>query len=250
MPDPLVSGNPLLGLPSNLSPPPPPPSPATPPTGVVPFDTQSLLPWTEPVTYTSVRTAGNVADTVAAGCYRVGANEAARSNGVYVAGDVVFTVAAPLPGAIGPPKLRDTVAWAGETYTLVREVAGSSWLGFWKGVGRSARIAYHLRESLTVVRPAPEPGAGGLRAATGSLITVLGPVDGRLQLLDVRTEPDTAGRYATRTRYAAYLAGDFAVRAGDLIRDAAGGLYPVTGTGTGEEEDLGMLTTVECEVVS
>lgn len=248
MPDPLISGNPLLGLPVSLSPPPPPPSPATPATGVVPFDTQSLLPWTEPVTYTSVRTAGNLAATVAAGCYRIGANEAARSNGVYVAGDVVFTVAAPLPGAIGPPKVRDTVQWAGETYVLVREVSGSSWLGFWKGVGRSARIAYDLRELLTVVRPAPEPGAGGLRAATGSLTTVVGPVDGRLQVMDIRTEPETAGRYVTRTRYAAYLAGTVRVQAGDMVRDAGGTLYPVSGSP--DLETLGLLTTVECEVVS
>lgn len=202
-------------------------------------------PWPERVTLTSVRTAGDIGPAVlyADGCYRLGVKQVVESAGVYQVGDVRFTLPNPLPGSLGDPKPRDVVTWKGTAYTVL-DVTGSDWYPsapFWAVTGRSPKIAYDLRETLTLKRPASQPGAGGLRAVTSWATVWAG--DGRLQITDTDAEPETAGLHATRDIAAAYLSATVPARAGDVIDQADGTRWEVVGQV--DYDALGLLTTVK-----
>lgn len=204
-------------------------------------------PWPEAVTYTSARTAGDVAAAVTAdGCYRITAKEAARSNGVYTAADVRFSLPNPLPSGLGEPKPRDTVQWKGRTY-VVLDASGSDWFPgapFWVVTGRCPQIAFDLRDRADVLRPTAQPGAGGLRQWLQAAAVLAAGIDCRLQPETVGAEPEADGKLLTRTRYKCYLAGSVLLKAGDAIRvDAV--LYQVTGQG--DIDSLGLITVADAE---
>ncbi len=203
------------------------------------YDTQPLIPWQEAVTVTSVRTAGNVAVTLnTAGANEVTQKEAARSNGVYVAGDLTVEFD---PAAVGfDSKPRDLVTWSGRDYVVLSVGGDPNWLKFVTLHCRSPQIAYDLRDSVTITRPNASPGSGALRNP-GAYTTVANAVDGRLQIDRRETETDTAGRLTTRTRATLYLANQVDVLAGDRV--AVGGvIYEVAGQA--DIDALGLLTSV------
>jgi hypothetical protein len=146
------------------------------------IDSHAEMPdeWKEAVTFTSVRTAGDVVVAgVEAVVHRLGLKEAEPSGGVYQAGDVCFRFS---QGAIAfPPKPADRVAWNGAEYTIFGPgVDGSDWLDFWDVTARNLVLAADLRDACTVLRPLNSQDAAGFREV-GAFSKVYGSVPCRLQ---------------------------------------------------------------------
>jgi hypothetical protein len=207
-----------------------------------PIDTQRWLPWPEAVAVTSVRSGGNVTANVArAGAYRLGAAEAAPSNGVYTRYDAEFTVGqADLPFV---PKPRDTVLWNGDTYTVLA-VDGSDWLTFWSLTARNLVLAADLRQTGTLSRPSNAQDAAG-RPARASYTTVTGSVPCRVQPLGGQAT-DALEKRTIPQRFTAFVGVTLDARAGDrFVCD--GTTYTVTGSSNPERIDE--LQTLSLEIL-
>lgn len=217
---------------------------------MTPITTQTILPWAESVDFASTRSAGNVSLTgLSAGVYQVNAAEAAKSNGVYIAGDIRVTLAVSDVASAGTafdPKPRDVVTYNSTAYT-VTSVTGSRWLAFWTLTARNPALAYHLTDTGYVYRPTPEnPADGpGLRRL-GTPTAVASGVACRLQPED-RQFADIDGRLSTRAGYTLFLANAVEVRAGDFV--TVGGVY-YEAVSQGDVDTLATLTSVRVERVT
>ena len=213
------------------------------------FDTQSLLLWNQddsPLVVTSVRTAGDVSATIAAGSwsrYTATFRESRPSKGIFAQGDYKVTFGftsltdfAPKPG--------DKLEWNGlENPARVLAVSSNEMLRYYDLQVRDLVLAYDLRSEVTVYRPTVSADSSGLRSR--SLSAVYSEITGTLHADGWQQEPATAGRLLKRDRYTAYLAptDTLTLLAGDLL-DVAGVKYEITGNPVISAIDT--LITVTC----
>lgn len=205
---------------------------------------QTYLPWAETTAagYTSTRTAGDAAATLAAGAwcrYSMSEAEAAASNGVYLHHDEKVTFA--LDALPWDPKPRDVLTPAGDRPRVVIEATPYRFLRFWDLKVRDLVLAYDLRDTATVRRSAPAPDDAGRRdrnptdAVTG--------VPCRLQPLDTAT--DLTGERVDQTRrYTCFLGQPLLLEPGDTLV-VSGVEYEAVGQSDIDQFDT--LTRVACE---
>lgn len=216
----------------------------TPPATAV--DTQPLLPWPEAAAavYTSSRTAGDAAATLAAGgwCrYALGQAEAAASNGVFLRTDEAVTFA--LDALPWDPKPRDVITPAGERPRVVLEATAYRWLKFWSLKVRDLVLAYDLRDACAVRRSSPSPTADGRRARNPADAHTGVPC--RLQPVDTRTELG-GPRVTQRRRFTCYLGQPLLLEPGDTL--VVGGVQ-YEAVGQSDVDRFDTLTAVACERV-
>lgn len=185
------------------------------------LDSQLQIPWNEDesdLTVTSVRDTGNVAATVPAdswskytGTYR----EARPSSGVFTSADYKITFSS-LTFTDFAIKVRDTVSWDGlDNPAVVVAVGTNALLQYYDLTVRDLVLAYDLRSSGDVLRPADAPTADGLRSVTFDAVYASVPC--RLQPDGWQEEPDSDGRLLRRQRYTCYLGTVVNAFAGDVL---------------------------------
>lgn len=207
---------------------------------MTPIATQDVLPWAETITIVSVRpNSSNVTTTATnAGVYRVSMGEAAKSYGVYQAGDIKVTV----DQSLGfEPKPRDTITWGGQEYTVL-DVSGSNWLTFNTLSARNLTISGDLQQTATVYRATVSPDDYGSRSTT--LTAVYSSVACRLQPETREREMDTLGGVKTRASYSCYFGSSVTINAGDTIQVSSVKYEAVSQS---EIESISQLTVVACE---
>lgn len=176
------------------------------------YATQDLLPWaTESVLFASTGTAAT--ETVTnCGVSPVSAKEAAKSNGVYVNGDIRIEVSTSAPAFTLKP--RDTAVWNGTIYTIM-DATREPWLEFVQVTARNPAIAYDLRQSATVYRPAAESDSASMRIPNFAALYTA--VDCRLQPVNREQEWDTVGGEKTRQTFTIYFGSSVTLKAGDIV---------------------------------
>lgn len=202
------------------------------------YSTQDLLPWaTESVVFASTGTATTETVTNAA-VYPVSAKEAAKSNGVYVNGDVRIEVSTSAPAFTLKP--RDTATWNGTTYTVL-DATREPWLEFVQVTARNPKLSFGLNSTATVKRPQPNPDAISMRVPY--FTEVYTAIDCRLQPTSREREWDTAGGEKTRQRFTCFFASPVVLQAGDVL-EVAGTLYEVDSQTV--IENMAELCSAEC----
>jgi hypothetical protein len=183
---------------------------------------QAIFDNLEALTFTSVRTAGNESVDVDDATFEfVTLKEAARSNGVYQAGDVSFSIRQSLLAGLGGAKPGDRVTRTsdGQTYTVLTAVP-TVFTKIWDLVCRNLILANDLRQTGTLSRPSNAQDAAG-RPTLASYTTIAADIPCRVQpmggaaaeLLDRKTIPQ---------RFTAYLGVQVEARAKDKF--VAGGV--------------------------
>lgn len=210
---------------------------------LLPVDTQRWLPWKETVTVTSVRpnSSDATATVTTAGVYRQGLAEGAPSRGVYTKYDVKVTVATDDVAFV--PKPRDTVLWAGDTYTVL-SVERSDWTKHYVLTARNLILAADLRQTGTLTRPAVAQDAAG-RPARATYATVTGSIPCRVQPLGGQAA-DVLEKRTAPQRFTAYVGVPLDARAGD--RFEVGAAY-YTVLGSHDPETLDSLQSLDLEVI-
>jgi hypothetical protein len=163
------------------------------------LSTQRFLPWTIPVEYTSAKAGGDVTFTLQnAGRHTLTIEEAEASNGVYQAGDEVFTVDTDefTTNAV-VPKPADKVLLNGDKYTVLR-VEGSPFLEFKKLVTRNLVLAFDLRDLINV--EVDEGGQSDTGAEAHDWRVKYKAVKAKVQKVD-EDEQDFRGKSSTVRRY-------------------------------------------------
>jgi len=175
------------------------------------YSTQDLLPWaTESVVFASTGTA--TTETVTnCGVKGINAKEAAKSNGVYVNGDITIEVSTTAPAFTLKP--RDTATWNGTAYTIL-DVNTEAWLEFRQVTARNPAIAYDLRQSATVYRPEPDTDAAAMRIP--NFAAVYTAIDCRLQPGSREQEFGDLGE-KTRQTFTIYFGSAVTLKAGDIV---------------------------------
>lgn len=200
------------------------------------FKTQAVLPWNELLTYTSVRASGDVTETRLKGSrYPIRLGEVMASGGVYSASDVVFTFDADDLTDTGS-KPADTVTTAdGTVYTVLTSVV-APFLKFVKVTTRNLILAYDLRDTMTVQRPANSQDSNGLRVTT--LTNVSGATSIPCRVQEVASEVDLAQfGAATHDRdFVVYVGQRLYLKAGDVL-NVAGTLYDFRGSASWDRID-------------
>lgn len=147
------------------------------------FDNDSLLDEigdTEPVTFTSTRTAGNQTVETDAWVYEMEAHEAESSAGVYVSADAIILLRRSDLDSVGGAKPADTVALQdGTLYTLL-SVQRLKFGGPWKCTGRNLTLANDLQSLGTLSRPTNAQDTAG-RATLASYTDVATNIPCRVQ---------------------------------------------------------------------
>jgi heme-binding NEAT domain protein len=213
---------------------------------LTPFDTQTLIPWGETIVHVSSKTAGSVTTTITnAGAYQVSLSEAAKSYGVYQAGDMKFTISTDS----ATPKPADLITYDAKQYTVL-EVTGSRWLKFHSMTARNLTLHADLRDTCNVLRPTITPSDAGLRSSSyANLFTGLAC---RMQPNTVEAEYDNknTGKVNTRSKYTCYLLSNTDLVAGDLLTltsESHAVKYQVLSTE--DAESITGLQSVACEVI-
>jgi len=199
---------------------------------------QAIFDNLESVTYTSVRTAGNVSVAIGdAGYYPQGLSEGAPSYGVYTKGRSKFSIRMSLLESVGGAKPRDYVTRAdGVAHTVLQADAGNI-TAVWQLSTVNLALAADLRGTCTLSRPVLARDAAG-RPAKASYTTVAADVPCRVQpLADLPGQGgQTNDKVTLPQRYTAYLAYTVDARAND--RFVSGGVtYSVYAAGNPERID-------------
>lgn len=210
-----------------------------------PIDTQSLMPWAETADYRSVRSSGYfTVPAVSVGAYPVTTKEAAASAGVYVAGDMVFTVAttALVEGGVEfDAKPADVVSYRGQDWTVL-DASPSRWMKFHKVTARNLTLVYGLRDTVSLLRPDNAVGTGGIR--TPSYSAVVTGVAARIQ----EQEPEVADHFGKRSaakRYTCTVGQRLSPEATDRVTDQNGTTYTVKAWRSMDRLDLLMELDLE-----
>jgi hypothetical protein len=214
-------------------------------------DSQAKLPGRETVTYRAATdNAGSYTNyTVAAGIrYPMTLREAAASNGVYTANDVVWTLGEAQVIAAGfTPKPRDIILDdAGQSWTVLDTV--HALLGrFWKFTTRNLAIVNSLKDTVNVQHPTITQTAAGGRSV--SWATVASSVACRVQGRSVDVFDDRGVR-STETVYDVYFAAPIAATnaGGDWGRLAWGSIN-LQIVNYSQDDHIDALPLVECRAV-
>lgn len=175
---------------------------------------QGIFDNLEEVTFTSVRTAGNVSVVVAdAGVYEDGLGEAQPSHGVYTRARYRFTIRGDELLSVGGAKPRDTVTFDSNTYTVLEAALGEI-TNFWQLRCVRLILAADLDQSgvLTRYTTAQDTAYRSSNAAT----TTVGTVNCRLQP-EGGAATDSLGRRTIPKRYTAFLESALAAQAKDIF---------------------------------
>jgi hypothetical protein len=175
---------------------------------------QAVVDNLEVVTFTSVRTAGNSSSVVAdAGVYKDGNAEARPSHGVYTKVRQRFTIRYDALRGVGGAKPRDTVTFAGDTYTVLEAALGEI-TNFWQLRCVRLVLAADLDQSGTLTRYTAAVDAAYRQ--TNAATTTVGTVNCRLQP-EGGAAGDVFDRRTIPKRYTAYLASALAAQAKDVF---------------------------------
>lgn len=168
----------------------------------------------EEVTFTSVRTAGNVSVVVAdAGVYEDGLSEAQPSHGVYTRERYRFTVRGDELLSVGGAKPRDTVTFDSNTYTVLEAALGEI-TNFWQLRCVRLILAADLDQSGVLTRPSNAQDTTG-RASLATYSTV-GTVNCRVQPIS-GVNTDVFGRVTQPKRFNAFLESSLGAKAKDVF---------------------------------
>jgi hypothetical protein len=214
-------------------------------------DSQAKLPGRETVTYRAATdNAGSYTNyTVASAIrYPITLKEAATSNGVYTANDVVWTLGESQVDTAGfTPKPRDIILDdAGQSWTVLDTV--HAMLGrFWKFTTRNLAIVNSLKDTVNVQHPTITQTAAGHRSVAWS--TVASSVSCRVQSRTVNGFDDRGVR-STETVYDVYFAAPIAATTatGDFARLVFGSINLQIVNYT-QDDHIDALPLAECRAV-
>ena len=207
-------------------------------------NTQQWIPWKESGTFVSVLPNSTNITTVVdeAAFYQLGNGESSPTYGVYTKYDIRVTVAT--DALAWTPKPRDTVAWKGDTYTML-EVDGTDWMEFYVITARNLILHADLRSTGLLERPSTaQDSAGRMSLATYSTVTSSIPCR-------VQQQPSPAGNpFSRRTipkQYTAYVGVLLDARAKDRFT-VSGTVYSVVAVRNPERID--QLQELDLELIS
>jgi hypothetical protein len=168
---------------------------------------------TEPVTFTSTRTDGDVSATVSAWVYVMSVREAVASRGVYESGDAQILIAQTDLEALGGAKPADVVTLTdGSAYTVLTAQA-LKFNGPWSLTARNLILANDLLQTGTLSRPTNAQDPAG-RPTLANYTAIAANVPCRVQP-EGGTATDVAGRRTIPARFTAYLGQQVDARAKD-----------------------------------
>ncbi len=168
----------------------------------------------ELVNHTSVRTSGDlVQSNVEAIAFPITAREAANSGGVYITGDIRWSISGPL--LTREPKPRDRLTDGTGTAWVVLDWSYSRLTKEYQLNSRDLRIAADLRDLVDVYRPTWSADAAG--SPIPSYAAVYSGLYARIQETDGQTTEER-GKITTERHYTIYFQDTIEVTAEDQIR--------------------------------
>lgn len=200
------------------------------------FPTQTILPWNELLSFTSVRDSGNVITNNLQGSrYPIKLNEVIASGGVYTASDIVFTISLDDLSAT-PPKPGDLVTVNDTPHTVLTAIE-APFLKFHRLIARNLILAFDLRQSLSVSRPANTQTTGGLRNPALAPVAGYQNLPCRVQETQSVAAADSSFGSSTHTRaFTIFVNQRLALKTGDVLT-VAGVQYDFQGSASWDRID-------------